>query len=376
MQFNPVEIHNIKDVLPHIIDKPEIIRIDKEHYTVLDYVYSDKNTFDNPYAKECRGIKFDSLTGDLLARPYHKFHNENENEEYATHNINLDLVHHKLDKLDGSMCHSCPIKGEWRLMTRKGESEVAVSAMDYLKDRPVVQKRYHSLFESMPEYTFIFEYVAPTNRIVIHYKKEELILTGVRHTTSGQYISYERMATLAYSFGIPVVGLYTREDVDSDDEKEGTVVRFDSGAMYKRKSVIYVRKHRSKDLVTKFKDLVSLIVDNDLDDILPELDEGIKKRVMDYQTKLTNDMNRVAIEVGGWVEKRSDYDQKEFAGIVKTVSSKPKQALMFSIRKSGDPVEEVSRCLKKAYGDTTRLTDLFEELGLTKWEGDFFSENK
>lgn len=372
MDFKPVTIKNIHDVLPHITDKPEIIQLVKTDYRVLDYVYSNKDTFDNPYAKECRGIKFDT-EGRCIARPYHKFHNLNENEEYAEKNIDLSKRHHDLDKLDGSMCHSIMINGEWRLMTRKGESEVALKAMAYLDKNPTIKARYHQLFHEMRDYTLIFEYVAPHNRIVIPYKNEQLILTGIRHIHSGYYTSYDIMLGIGYAYGIPVVGLYTRETVDTDADKEGRVRRFDSGAMYKEKSPIYVRKHRSKDLVNKFKDLVALIVDDDLDDVLPQLDDKTREKVLAYKDELFKSMVSVAVDIDDIVSTHSSLDQKAFAITISSHGGVTKP-LLFASRKSGESFEEIKRCIKRSYGDTTKLSTLFEELELPKWAGDFFSE--
>jgi hypothetical protein len=182
------------------------------------------------------------------------------------------------------------------------------------------------------------------------------------------------MVSLANAYGIPVVGLYDRKDVASDDEKEGTVVRWASGAMAKQKSEIYVRKHRSKDLVTKFKELVALIVDDDLDDVIPQLDNEIKMKVLSYKDELLAKMTETAGSLGTWVKTVEDLDQKTFAGAVKETIKPKIQPIVFNARKSGDSFEEIKRCIKRSYGDTTKLTDLFEELELPVWAGDFFSE--
>ena len=56
-------IEHVDDLLPHIKDKPEIIKIEKDNSIIFDYVYQTPDTFDNPYALECRGIKFHKNSG-------------------------------------------------------------------------------------------------------------------------------------------------------------------------------------------------------------------------------------------------------------------------------------------------------------------------
>ena len=109
-------IEHIDQVLPHIKDKPEFVVIDKGDYKVIDYVYVDKDSFDHPVAIECRGIKFSS-DGSILSRPFAKFFNVGEKQQL--NEIDLNLSHHLLHKLDGSMIHPAVINDQLVFMTRK-----------------------------------------------------------------------------------------------------------------------------------------------------------------------------------------------------------------------------------------------------------------
>jgi hypothetical protein len=73
---------------------------------------------------------------------------------------------------------------------------------------------------------------------------------------------------------------------------EGVVVRFDTGAMIKIKAEEYVRKHRSKELIGSPKGMIGLIVENTLDDILPQLDEDVQKQVVEYTKKFLTELGR------------------------------------------------------------------------------------
>jgi RNA ligase len=54
-------------------------------------------------------------------------------------------------------------------------------------------------------FTPIFEFVAPDNKIVVEYKKGELILLAIRDVKTGLYISYDDTVKESKDFGIPVV---------------------------------------------------------------------------------------------------------------------------------------------------------------------------
>jgi hypothetical protein len=74
-------IEHIDDVLPHVENWPEFRVIEKDFYTVINYMVSNLDTFmdinNDPHGmvirRECRGLIFDSETGKLISRPYHKF---------------------------------------------------------------------------------------------------------------------------------------------------------------------------------------------------------------------------------------------------------------------------------------------------------------
>lgn len=376
MLFRPPVISHIDDVLPWIKDKPEITHRIKEDYQVLDYVYVTKDTFDNPYARECRGIKFD-IEGNIIARPYHKFHNLNENEEYLSVNVDLSQPHHILEKLDGSCVHLTRLGGSLRAFTRAGESEVAEKALKWLESDPRRFERYSKYTDTFKGCTLIFEYVAPHNRIVVPYAEENLILTAIRNNETGEYFSYNLMRPSATLRGFPCVQVSTHKDFESvtkDEKDEGVVVRFETGAMVKIKADAYVRKHRSKELVNSFKDLVKLIINNDLDDVLPQLDEDTKKKIVEYRDTLLDKLIHYGVFLNQEIIKYIGWDQKAFALHIQSKYSKLNQQLLFSTRKSRNAALELSNCIGRAYSDTQRLTKLFEELEFPIWEGSFFSD--
>lgn len=99
------------------------------------------------------------------------------------------------------------------------------------------------------EHTYLFELVAPWNRIVVQYPKEQLILIGCIHTETGADESYASLHVLAEEAGLDVVGFRTRPIADVDMEEsvenaEGYVARFSNGMRVKLKFAEYRRLHK------------------------------------------------------------------------------------------------------------------------------------
>lgn len=377
MQFNPPLISNIEEVIPHIKDNPAFIVVDKGWYEVIDYVYNSRDTFNNDFARECRGIKFCSTTGRILARPYGKFHNLGECEGWRTEDVDLTKPHVVLDKLDGSMVHTMirPETGAMHLMTRMGESLQALAAFAFLLGKATYGNGIIELAKSHPTKTFIFEYVGPNNRIVIPYEKEELIMTAIRDIYTGEYTTMGMMTALAAEYNIPVVQEYTGFadgylplHVACDDEKEGCVVRFDSGAMVKIKSEIYVRKHKSKELTETVKGVVQLLVDGTLDDVIPQLEESIVCRINDYERAFFDRLGQLHEGLRHILSGTKHMEQKEFALHIQATYPKVTQKLLFMTRKSGNGHDEIIKLIKARYNKESELTELLQELEFPVWQ--------
>lgn len=387
MLFEPPKIEHIKDVLPFIEGKDGFLVKDKGFYTVIDYVYMSDKMFRNPIERECRGLKFCSKTGRILARPYHKFHNLGERETFMPEMVNLKQPHAVLEKLDGSMVHTCATSLGIYLMTRMGHTPVAQQAEKFMEANQI---KFSNLFNtlSVDDYTYIFEYIGPNNKIVLDYEKEELVLTAVRHNVNGTYLFHEELQALGIPLQIPVVG----KAVDSEFEgklsinqlndtvkcasgSEGVVVRFDTGEMVKIKAEEYVRRHQSKELASSFKGLVGLIVNNDLDDVLPQLEEPQLSKVKEYAESLEEKINLATTQVKFVIKTCADLDQKRFALYVQEhFPTKAFQSILFQARKGDDTRDCVKACIERNCKTNAALTELFESWEWPVWNYSFFGE--
>jgi RNA ligase len=309
-------IKHIDDVLPHIADKPEIARIEKDGYTVLDYIYAGETTFDNPYARECRGLKFDS-EGKLIGRPFHKFFNLNEKDETKFENQDWTEPFTLFNKWDGSMIHPALVNGELVFMTRKGVTDVAMQAMrecDYDADEMVM------LLKS--GFTPIYEFISPNNKIVIHYDEPRLVPLNIRDRETGTY--FTNFAETDSPLGNHLKGQSIEEILDSikkAKDLEGTVIQFHySKRFIKFKADDYVALHRVIDETAHEKRVLALIMDDKLDDVLPLVAPARAEHLKAYAKNVNWILLCRAKYISNYVFYRQDYTQKDFALDVKCVN--------------------------------------------------------
>lgn len=184
------QITHLDDVTPHIEHNDGIIVARRDGYTVVDYTFVTDDTFSNPMALECRGLKFDE-TGRILARPFHKFFNIGEKQ--APETVDWSKPHLVLDKLDGSMVRPCLLEGELTFMTRMGVSRQAEAALNASGDAVLALCR-DALAQGL---TPLFEYTSPDSRVVLEYDHSQLTLLAARDAITGRYLPMQDLTALA-----------------------------------------------------------------------------------------------------------------------------------------------------------------------------------
>jgi T4 RnlA family RNA ligase len=298
MNYEFPYITNISDVLPAIEGRDEFVVAEKEGYTVINYNVMMADTFPDVLAsddlranhdhyevenlharlrRECRGIIFDTETGEILRRPFHKFFNVNEREETQDHVVDLSRPHAILEKLDGSMIAPFVVIDQMIWGTKMGATDVAKPVEKFVKNNP----QYEALANNaiLLGLTPIFEWCSRKQRIVLDYKEDTLILTAMRNMKTGEYMDYFYISSFAELAGIPVVRTFEPqtdmkafvEYVRDLEDLEGFVVRFYDGHMLKLKCHWYLQIHRAKEAILQDRNIVELILDEALDDIKAHL---------------------------------------------------------------------------------------------------------
>jgi RNA ligase len=296
MNYEFPYIQNITDVLPAIEGRDEFVVAVKEGYTVINYNVMMADTFDCDIRRECRGIIFDTESGEILRRPYHKFFNVNEREETQDHVVDLSRPHAILEKLDGSMIAPFVVNDQLIWGTKMGATDVAEPVEDFA----LLHENYSQFarFLIRRGYTPIFEWCSRKQRIVLDYKEDQLILTAIRDLTTGRYMSWDLVTNTADLYFIPVVGKWeTGVDMDNKtmssfvsyvrdlEDVEGFVVRFSDGHMLKLKCDWYVQIHKAKEKILQDRNIVELILDDKLDDVMAHLPQEDRDRLTQFENQ-------------------------------------------------------------------------------------------
>lgn len=252
-------------------------------HIIINYAVAFADTFcpvttlGDAIRRECRGLIFRASDGLIIRRPYHKFFNVGEKEETDPKIIDElmnDAV--SLEKLDGSMIAPYPVAdGTLRWGTKMGDTDVAKMVLPFLAKNP----NYVQFAQVCVEggFTPIFEFCSRQQRIVVDYEVERLVLTAVRAMESGIYIGYDGLIGLGEAWDIDVVQplVFDKDALGV----EGVVIRLKDGHMAKMKADSYMRIHKAKDKITVEKNAVDAILNNEIDDLLPELGQEDRDRV-------------------------------------------------------------------------------------------------
>jgi RNA ligase len=377
MKYEFPEINNIDDVLLQIEGHPEFRVIEKGWYTVINYMVALEDTFSlirhrthyNMWMRrECRGLIFDTATGKLISRPYHKFFNAGEREETAIDKINLYEPHVVLEKLDGSMIRPIPTKEGFRLATKAGITDVAMNAELFIADKPQYRNFILAILDG--GMTPIFEWCSRKNRIVVDYPEDQLILTGIRNNVSGTYLLHWNMVELGRLWNVPVVkavdGLAVQninlfvQQVREWDDGEGIVLRFDSGHMVKVKADDYVLRHKSKDQINQEKNVIQTIIDESVDDLVPLLTPEDANRVKQFQTAFWLSVDDLASEMADlYVAGNTMYpEKKDFA--VEFVQKKVLQIhapIMYAMKGGKTAKEVIVKMIGNSLSTQTKIDE-------------------
>lgn len=386
MNYDFPEINHIDDVIPHIEDWQEFKVMEKDWYTVINYMVAFEETFSHVRSRsiynmkirrECRGLIFDTATGKLLSRPYHKFFNVGEREETKEEIINWALPHVILEKLDGSMIRPIPTPEGFRLGTKAGITDVAMNAEYFIADKPEYAKFIKSSFAC--GLTPIFEWVSRKNRIVVDYPDDQLILTAVRDIHSGNYIPYSQLVETGKNYDIPVVKAIAGDDTDIEkivdhirkwDDGEGVVIRFDNGHMVKVKADEYILRHRSKEQINSEKNIIQVILNDSVDDMIPLLTPEDAQRLKDFQQKFWCAVDEVSSDLTQIFEggDRMYPDKKEFAvEFVNKMLLPIHRPFMFGMKQGKDCKQLLTDSIEKSLSSQTKLNDSRWMFGGISW---------
>ncbi len=266
----------------------------------------------NWFETESRGLILDMITGEIISRPFPKFFNIEETPPLPEAKM-VSVI----EKVDGSMIqmffkerdqmYGFATRGVFAdnllLQTMPGHGQ-ALWAKEW------AARTGMNISDLDPEWTYIFEVVYLTNRIIIEYgpEHEGLWLIGARHKHTGVCMAETDLDNLAFKQGWRRPQTYpvqkSAEDIRSymdalGEMVEGAIVRFDDGKYYKVKTSKWFELNRSKSGVsfkTVFRayeageTLAEFLGDKD-DEFFAEITALYNRIAAEYERRYTAIMN-------------------------------------------------------------------------------------
>lgn len=246
---------------------------EKESGDMRLYVYSQNCTFDgawDDYTTLARGLILDIKQKKVLATPFPKFFNygERPSQNIPKGSVNVTTKH------DGSLIILFQnSNGTWRCATKGSfSSEQAISAEFWAYQNLNMKNLKNG-------YTYLFEWVSPENKIVIPYKKDELILLGVYDNNGVEY-SYQDLVEVSrkmncrltevheFNHIIEVINYASKLPFD----QEGYVLRFGDFRL-KIKGDEYKRIHSLISRCTPLAMWEAMMLSDDMMEIRKQLPE-------------------------------------------------------------------------------------------------------
>jgi RNA ligase len=202
------------------------------------YNYTPKVQFEKRWDEitlQCRGLILNAK-GEIMARPFRKFFNLEEHLPHEIPNEPFEVY----EKMDGSLGILYWIAGIPYMASRGSfDSDQARKATSWLhtkyaKSIPLLEQGK----------TYLFEIIYPRNRIVVDYGAlEDLVLLAIIDTETGKDLVLKEIGfPLVKRYdGLQGLGLLKKL---AEDNREGFVLKFESGFRVKVKFDEYVRLHR------------------------------------------------------------------------------------------------------------------------------------
>ncbi len=267
--------------------------VDGFNISVFNYRLAQFKDFETPIkdrndidGRELRGLTFVFNTDGSLFNRYlllGKFFNLNQTPESLYSVVKDYKIKHINNKEDGSVATFVKLpNGRVIGKSKMGFDNDQANGINriYLNNRDVKSFVNFCLDNDIIP---VFEYVAPSNRIVLRYLENDLILLRMRDNTTGKYLDINDYSDKIGNINVAKF----EENIDLDDlinlvatqiDKEGSVVHVEDNNgndfFYKLKTPWYCERHGllTEDIYRE-NILIGYVLDDKIDDILGQIPE-------------------------------------------------------------------------------------------------------
>ena len=292
--------------------------------SIYNYRLAMPNLFYNPVpnssitAHELRGLTFVFNSDGTLYNRFlllNKFFNLNQSDCSSYGIVKNKKIIDITFKEDGSLLSFIELPDKKIVAKTKASFEAyqAEKAQNIFETNVAINKLVNWCIDN--DIVPIFEYVSPTNRVVLVYEKTDLVLTKLRNNITGEYIPIKSLPADLLE-GITIVKSFSNLTLDELVEKceteigyEGFVVQFEDDQMIKLKLFDYIALHNLHTEELHREDyIIDLVINEKIDDILSQLEEGDERKTMVYEIidlidrhikRISNETNNLIIKYNG-----------------------------------------------------------------------------
>lgn len=255
----------------------------------FNYKLNIVNSFVKKGARNFRGTVFNLNTKELIALPFFKFFNYNENIMTKDTLVNKWTIKNDYEKIDGSLIYFYKVNNKLFARTQRScTNKQSIKALSIVNSDDDLKDYIEDLIDN--NYTPLFELVAPSiDPHVITYDNEFLTFLGIRNMKTGQLIMsnsdilpYKKyIDKLVTILPLKASNYLKIEDYVNEckyhvednrkDLLEGFVIEFTNGELVKIKYRQYITIHKMYDEIINDIKIVNRIFNNTLDDMMSEI---------------------------------------------------------------------------------------------------------
>ncbi len=285
MKYNP-------EILEKYVNDGLIEKTNHPTLPISIYNYSRetqyKGLWDN-ITRSCRALILDA-DGNVVAKSFNKFFNIEEHTPGDLPQESFKVY----DKMDGSLIILFRYNDEW-IFASKGSF-----SSDQANLAKKIFEKVYSYDLLNEKYVYVFELIGPSNRIVVEYPEDNLVLLSVVNTIDWVEEDIYNVENNNFVRTKLYDGIndYTTLKFLISNDKEGYVVKFKNGFRVKVKGEEYVRLHR---ILTNFSnvDIWEYLKDGkDINELLDRVPDEFDKWVKDTISDLKYHKYRVEERVG------------------------------------------------------------------------------
>jgi RNA ligase len=232
----------------------------------------------------------------------------------------------------------------------------------------------------------MFEWTSRKNRIVIDYKEDNLIVIGVRNIIKGNYLLHDNIKELVEDYGVPCVEMIPSfSDIEDAIDHvaplmndEGVVIQFLSGHMLKIKADDYVLRHRSKDQITQEKNVISTILSEGVDDLIPLLTSEDSEKILSFQSRFYEEVDKTVsgMEIIFETGNKTYPDRKDFSlNYVKRHFSPSVASILFAMKSGTSARDFILNMIQKSCVSQTKIDENRWLFGYLCWNDFLCVEN-